>query len=526
MENKEKTKYETLLERPKENIINWYPVDQNAKVLQISNKEDKLKIEQVDNVISIENAEELKDIDEKFDYIIMINKLNSTVTNFEKIIDKLNFDGKILLIEDNRLSIKNICEVEQEENNNYSIKEIEEILENYDLKYRKNYYVLHDYKKTNVIFTDKHLPDKETIRRNITFYSENSIINHNENDIYDELLEIDINLFKIFANSFFIECSKTELADNQIELVSYSNIRKEEYKIKTTIKGNALYKTYANGQAKKHIEQIKNNINIMKNNNINTLDSYEDNNIISQYQEGRQTLDKYLINKVANNETEEVKQIITKFYEELKEKLIKTETTENVFDKYNLEYEKKDIENLNFVKYGLWDLIFQNTFYIEDKFFFYDQEWIEENLPVEYIMYRAMKYCKTLQDLLTKEYFYDMIGINNKNVELFDALDNRLQQNTRSEENWEIHTRENSVMQKISDIRAEKEKMYQESLKLLNEKDARIKFLEENMEKTCAMLQEKEQQINMMENSTSWKITKPLRELKKPKKGEENESKR
>ena len=81
-------------------------------------------------------------------------------------------------------------------------------------------------------------------------------------------------------------------------------------------------------------------------------------------------------------------------------------------------------------------------------------------------------------------------------------------------------------MQKISDIRAEKEKMYQESLKLLNEKDARIKFLEENMEKTCAMLQEKEQQINMMENSTSWKITKPLRELKKPKKGEENESKR
>ena len=140
MENKEKTMYETLLERTKENIINWYPFNQNAKVLQISNKEDKLKIEQVDNVISIENAEELKDIDEKFDYIIMINKLNSTVTNFEKIIDKLNFDGKILLIEDNRLSIKNICEVEQEENNNYSIKEIEEILENYDLKYRKNYY--------------------------------------------------------------------------------------------------------------------------------------------------------------------------------------------------------------------------------------------------------------------------------------------------------------------------------------------------------------------------------------------------
>ena len=56
----------------------------------------------------------------------------------------------------------------------------------------------------------------------------------------------------------------------------------------------------------------------------------------------------------------------------------------------------------------------------------------------------------------------------------------------------------------------------------LNEKDARIAFLEKNMEETVKILKDKEKIIENMENSLSWKVTKPLRNIRK--KGEKNEN--
>lgn len=523
----DKVMYENLIENVKENIINWYPFEEDSKILEIANKEDFLEIDAIskENITSVKTIEAIEKIQEQFNYILIISKLNELEDKLSIVIEKLKSNGKILLIENNVLSIKNICELNQKEGI-YNLKQIEEILKKYDINNKKIYYVLHDYKKANVIFTDKHLPDKETIQRNITFYNEEIITGNNENDLYKEILNQDANLFKFFANSFFIECAQTAFEENEIEFVSYSNIRKEKYRIKTIISRDKVYKTYANKNAKEHIEQVKKNIDIMNQNNIKTLDSYDKEKIISKYQQEKETLEEFLINKIESHDVEIAKEIIIKFYEELKEKLVKVEKKENVFEKYGLEYEKENIDNLNFVKYGLWDLIFQNTFYIDEEFVFYDQEWIEENIPVEYIMYRTIKYSMALQNLLTKETLYDIIGINKKNIELFDKLDEVLQQKIRCEEYWQIHAIPNNSIQIIDTLKKEKETMYQESLKLLNEKDARIKFLEDNMEETCNILHRKEDFINQMQNSISWKITRPLRIKNKLKKGEENENKR
>ena len=77
----------------------------------------------------------------------------------------------------------------------------------------------------------------------------------------------------------------------------------------------------------------------------------------------------------------------------------------------------------------------------------------------------------------------------------------------------------------MKNLKEDKEKITEDCKKLLNEKDARIKFLEDNMENTVKLLHEKENKITLMENSTSWKITEPLRKIR-GRKGAKNENKR
>lgn len=522
--DKNKSDYDKLLEENRNNIINWYPFEENATILQLVLDEeiDELKINE--NTKKITQIDEITD-KENYDYIVIIGNIKNIEGDFSKLVNILNENGKILLITDNKLSIKSMCQQVDTESL-YTKKEIENLLKKQGMINQKYYYIFPDYKIANVIFTDKHLPDIDTISRNITFYPEGTVITKPEQNKMRDILQQDENLFKTFANSYFIECTKNKLEDNEIEFVSYSNIRKEEYKIKTIIKGDKVYKTYANEKAKEHVENIKKNIDVLRKNEINTLDSYEEEKIISNYQRGIQTLDHIIIDRLTKNKKQEVIQLIEKFYNYLKEKLGKVDSKGNVFDKYNLEYKNEDIENLNFVKHGLWDLTFQNSFYIDDKFFFYDQEWYEENLPIEYIMYRAIKYCVKIQELIDIKEYYNLVNIKKENIDLFENLDNVLQNQTRSNTSWRVHSTNTTVedmKNRIQQLEDDKEKISKDCFKLLNEKDARIKFLEDNMETTCELLRQKEGIISGMENSMSWKITKPLRKLKETKNGDNAE---
>ncbi len=490
---------ELLKQQLKDNIINWYPMEDNTQyiILKEFSKKDEYKLKEA--------------------------------------VEKLNDKGRILILMDNRLGIKNVCIKDCQIEELYSRKEIEKLLNQIGLRYRKFYYPLPNCEMTNVIFTDNHLPDEETISRNISFYKVEDVELNKENDVYKNILKEDISLFKIFANSFFIECSKNEFQDNNIEFVSFSNMRKEEYRIKTIIKGDYVYKQSLNEKSIDHIKNIERNIDILNKCNINTLDRYENLKIISAYQKNKDTLDKVLIKKLKQGDVEEAKAIMKNLYIELQQKLEVIETDKNVCDKYDIQYEAEDIKNLKFIKYGFWDMILQNIFYIDGKYFFYDQEWFEENIPIEFIIYRMIIYCPEFVKNLNLKKFLMEFNITDKNISLFQILDNKLQEKTRSDSNWKIHIQINNFnnvlenlnarCEEVKNLKEDKEKITEDCKKLLNEKDARIKFLEDNMENTVKLLHEKENKITLMENSTSWKITEPLRKIR-GRKGAKNENKR
>ena len=539
----------------RKNIVSWYPFKENSTVLEIGAGLGEITGElckKAKNVISIEFSKKrgeaiakrhkdkenlevvignLKGIqlEQKFDYVILIDILGyakeinlspKEILQFAK--SKIKDNGIILLADENRIGMQywtKIAEngesIVKHNKQLFTIKEVEELLKQCDLSKYKFYYVQPDTKLTNVIYTEQYLPDEENITRNIIYGKKDDIELYSQNEVYKQILH-DKELFCIFANAFFLEIFNSEIIENDIKMVSFSNMRKPEYRIKTIIKGNKVYKTNENEKSKKHIEQIKRNIEILNASGLNTLDTYNESEIISEFSTEK-TLDKAIVELMKHGNEEDAIKLINDFKHELINKFEVGSKENNVFNKYEIMYNKDDIEDLNFVKYGLWDLIFQNCFYYNDKFYFYDQEWMEENVPLEFILYRAILYFGKLKQYISDKDMYNKLGIKEKHIELFNKLDNSIQDKIRQNSIWTIHNQ----MQNVVEI---KEKM----LTIQHERNL-LSIENQEKEKELELLRKtnKQQRIELdaIKNSKIWKITNSIRILIK-KKGENNEDKR
>ena len=532
----------------RENILNWYTFKENATILEIEPNYGEitgLLCDKASKVVGIENSlkkaeaiqkrhenkENLEiivgnieniELQEKFDYITLIgtienlsNIFTGSIEEYIELIKKfLKEDGKIILAIDNKIGMKYFSKTDSTgisiENHNgknlIGLKELKKIIKDTKLIENKIYYPMPDYKFTNAIFTDEKLLSKNNLSRNIIYNSEDTIKFYEENNAYKQILEEDKEIFKMFANSYLIEIGKENNQEKNIKFISFSNIRKPEYRIKTIVENENVYKYAINDNSNKHIENIKRNIDIMKKCNLNTVDSYEENRIVSKYTNAL-TLDKVIINLINENKSEEAINIIKKFKNEIETKLTQTNSENNVFDKYNIKYEKTNIEKMKFIEEGLWDLIFQNCFYIDEKFYFYDQEWQEEKIPIDFILYRAIKYFSQIKEYIQDEKLYEIMGIEQENIELFDELDDKLQLIIRDENVWKIHTQGMEII----DLKR-KELTANHQINLLNIENAKDKTLLEEKNKE---IQELKEQLSSVYNSKSWKITKPLRTILK-----------
>lgn len=197
-----------------------------------------------------------------------------------------------------------------------------------------------------------------------------------------------------------------------------------------------------------------------------------------------------------------------------------------MFDKYEIDYNKEDIKELSFTKYGFWDLIFQNAFYINDEFYFYDQEWKKDGIPIEYILYRSIEYTKGLKEKLDIEKVWNEIGITQNHIKLFKELDNKLQTETRDEDMWQWHLESTktaeTIQEEVETLKEEKQKITKDCQKLLNEKDARIKFLEDNMEETADIVRKQASELAEIKATRLWKLSEKIEHIKK--RGEKNEN--
>lgn len=554
----------------RKNIINWYPFKKNSNILEIgagmgeitgelckvANKVVSIEFSKIrgeaiakrhqdkENLeVMIGNLKDIK-INEKFDYITLIGVLeyapkiyeteNSFIDLLKYIKSLLKEDGTILLATNNKFGMRNWSVINEDDKNIefnavsctknkkqsqlFSKDTLENILNEVDLGDRKYYYPLPDYKYANVIFTNEFMPDKNNLHRNMSFFKDSDIINFHENNGYLQIIQENKELFKFFANSFLVEISQ-HLVENQIKYVSFWNNRKPKYRLKTIIQGDKVYKYPINDFSKQHIQNIKNNIDILKTHNIKTLDEYDDEKIISRYATNEKSYEQVVIEEYENKGIERLIKIIYEFSEKLIQKLELTDSDNNVLDHYKIQYEKEKIEGLHFIKYGLIDLNFQNCFLIDNEIYTYDQEWMEYKVPIEFILYRQMLIFEELRKRVDMDQLYERLGIL-KYKELFDKLEQAISNKIMSDK---ICMAWNKPMKNVRGLVVENCNLEAKNTTLenqLQEEQERNQKNKEQIEELLKAKTEREetierlnQSIHNIVNSKSWKITKPLREV-------------
>lgn len=525
------------LSKIRKNIISWYPFSKECTILEVganlgeitrelcqkakkvvaveknSEKQEVIRVRNKE-IKNLEIANSLSGIEEKFDYITVIGleKLNKEpriiLNDLKKYIKP---DGKILIATNNKFSANYISKlnsknetIEFVSEKLYSLPELNKQIEQAGFKYKKVYYPITDYKMANAIFCDDNQIIENIVSRNIVYNDEGTIKLYEQNNLYRELAKENIEYLKMFLNSFFIEIFNQKIEDNGIKLVSFSNMRKEEYRIKTIMKEKYVYKYNENEKSKDHLNQIKENIDIMRNSKLNTLDEYDEEKIISKYTDEK-SLDKVIIENLENNEKEKSIELIKRFRNELFEKMEKCEPQKNVFDKYNIKYNIENIADKTFFRYGLWDMTFQNCFIINNELYFYDQEWREEVVPLDFILYRAIKYFPEIRFYLSMEELYDILNIDESMIDLFEKLDNKLQENIRNNLMWKIHKQGKTVKELKIEKLTDNHTMHLQRTALA-EKNEEINNLKNETGKL-------KQELESVYQSRSWKITKPLRKF-------------
>ena len=526
------------LEQFKKNIITWYPIQKGESVLYVGNDDIILnELNKKTEKVLTANSFDGYEMTAKFDYVVLIGNLENLKSE-EEILGlisdaqkHLSKNGKILLVAQNKFGmkywagekysdeIKAYDSIITTKPNYLSLTQIKNMLNNLKLSY-KFYYPLPDYRITNVIYTDDYLPNMDNINsRVLTFCDENAYLNFSEREAYKQLVKDDKNVFPFFSNSFFIEISESKKFSD-IKFVSFGVSRKEEYRIKTIIRDASVEKSANSEQAKEHIKDIGNNIEILKKQKIDCIDKLENSAIVSKFIKDAKTYDKVLMDIYNKNGLNAVLEEIKKYEKEILYKLGTIENPENtIFEKYEIKIDSEKKSKLHFTENGVLDLIFQNCFYKMWKIAVYDQEWYEKNVPIEFILYRAILYFAELRD---KEDFDDLLnalGIGEYEEE-FRLLEEKIQNNLLDNEVWSEHVEsfshiidvEELIKRYENEIEAKKE--HNKQLEgAIEECKTDIANLNSLIQTKDAQLVDYANQLRAISNSFSWKITKPIRFL-------------
>ena len=523
IEKDKRTNIVSIFSEMRANVIKWYPFEENKKILEIganygeiteelarknlnitaietSNEKIECLQKRLEDVLNLRlilctNLKELE-LEEKYDYITLIGTAEYAeklgFVNLKEMLEwtyrKLSENGKIILAIDNKFGVKylagstrnnkeapfaNYIENKNKDYKLYGKVELEEILKEFSNS--KFYYPVPNYTLTHMIYTDEYLPKRN--RYNI-YYREDEEILFSELAFMGDIIRN--KKFDFFTNSYIIEVSKENVSD--ICFVNYSNMRKKEYKIITKLSQNQAEKEAYNQYGKEHIEQIEENINKLKELGFSLCETFSKGKIESKFIK-KPTMDEYLEELINHGEYDKFEEELEKWYNTLKERFTQKSET-SIFEKYDVKISKEEKENLTILKDGFIDLVFQNIFYDgKSEYLLFDQEWYEEGVPLELIMYRSIGQLafqhNNIKEKINFDKLYEKYNIK-KYIKIFNELEEKWQKTLVDKDILDFYTEKWKRIISIEDIKfnceqelgkvyAEKDNLSDENKKLKQE---------------------------------------------------------
>lgn len=421
------------------NILKWYDFDENQNLLQVGENNNIFEYlkSKLNNVKMISGTEI---VDEKFQYILFYGIEN--IKNYENIITKnLEEDGKIIIIGNNAFGVNNFSKyvydgdnsVQFIESSNNSFESVPRLLKKISkLGFMTNSYSVYpNYQKAELIFNEKFDISKSQIEKYSSDLEERDIKVFDEIKILSNIIENDKESLINFCNSFFIEVSKkNEFCD--VKYASFNNVRKSKFRLVTLIKDEVVEKRAAEKEAEEHLKQIKDNLENVEKLGFKVLDYSKDNKIYSKLVKNQITLDELFYKNY------EDKRFIIKTLKDIESNLLQNSIKyDECKDKITYCNDENILKNLHFLENCYWDLIPKNCFLIDDVFYFFDQEWNKQYLPVEFLIYRSLINCYELVRKIDINEYLNELGIA-EYKELFENIDKDLRKEIIDEDIFKV----------------------------------------------------------------------------------------
>ncbi len=422
------------------NILNWYPFKNGASVLEIGCGMGALTgvlCDACESVTSVEmslrratvtqlrcreyeNLEiivgNLNDIqfEKKFDYITLIGVLEyqGTYTDSEnpyldfviKLKSLLKPDGKLLIAIENQYGLKYWCGATEDHTGlpfdgingyeserkvrTFSRNGLENLVKEAGFVNSFFYYPMPDYKLPRTVFSDKYLPTQAKFSDMMPYATNASYMILSEDKLYKDI--IDNGVFNFFANSFLVECSDSECADRPVFARMPVN-RLPEYQIGVKIRANGLVERYAlNKMAVNHIDTILLNEEMLEKTGIHIIrNKREEHNIVSEVCKDP-LLEEVIVKAIRNRDRARILSILDEVRNDIERTSELTDWQENILYKVGIERHKDPEIQGKILKNGYIDMTFSNAFYSDKGLTWFDQEWRMENVPVNFIFYRAI----------------------------------------------------------------------------------------------------------------------------------------
>lgn len=492
------------------NIIEWYPMEKDAKVLEIGSGCGAISgflCKKAGRVVGIElskrrslinayrnydcdnleiivgNLKKVR-IEEKFDYITLIGVLeyagsyvggdNPYEQMLMQVKEYLKPNGRLIIAIENKMGLKYLNGAKEDhvgkafagiedyrgvsKVRTFSKPELCQILDHVGFCDHKFYYPMPDYKLPDSIYSDEYLPGIGDIRTWGQNYSDVRIALYNEGIAFDQVCKD--KMFDYFSNSFLVICNEKR---NDIQYIHYTGTRNKEYQTKTIIVDEKdVIKYYLKDCARKYdiFSEMRERFETLNSEflNVEYLEPTVEDGLLKYPYINGDSLEVRLLRKL-----HDVDGLIMEFKEILKTYfqisdvyiLYFTITDEFIefFGEQDIKTQEKALQVTNI------DMLLQNLIVMPDKVVCIDYEWtFDFPIPFEFVVYRCAeifyrRYQMYLMHRYSMKEFLIKIGIKEENIGVYQRMNRHFYDRITGEEKLSNYRKANGMIElKIHDI--------------------------------------------------------------------------
>lgn len=492
------------------NIIEWYPMEKDAKVLEIGSGCGAISgflCKKAGRVVGIElskrrsliNAYRNYDcdnleimvgnfkkvqIEEKFDYITLIGVLeyagsyvggdNPYEQMLMQVKEYLKPNGRLIIAIENKMGLKYLNGAKEDhvgkafagiedyrgvsKVRTFSKPELCRILDRVGFCDYKFYYPMPDYKLPDSIYSDEYLPQTGDIRTWGQNYSNVRIALYNEGIAFDQVCRD--GMFDYFSNSFLVICNEK---NNEIQYVHYTGTRNKEYQTKTVIvDGKDVTKYFLKDCVREFdiFQEMKEKFAIINKEFVNVayLEPTVENGLLKYPCIKGDSLEVRLLHRL-----HDIDGLIMEFREILKT-YFKTDDvyisyfniTDDYIDVFGDQYVKTKEKALQVTNI---DMLLQNLIVTHNEVICIDYEWIFDfPIPFEFVIYRCAEiFYRKYQMYIMHKYgmreFLIKVGIKEENISVYQRMNRHFYDRITGEQKLINYRKANGMIElKINDI--------------------------------------------------------------------------